>query len=145
MHLTGCGCQKCKESWGKTKMQYILNNKNIKFKDQKTFSGLIYQRIYTRKLSFDFYCEKYYLLIEYDGELHFNNLCKLNVWKDVKKNYYAIKNGFNYLRISYREFDFIESIIEATINKINKNEGQVIVYSNPKLYRETYYNIFFPL
>lgn len=145
------GCRYCNKSRGEEKIKLYFN-KILEVKGEKTFKNLYIKKNNKRTpLRYDFYCENLNLLIEYDGiqhfkdnttNKHFDKNFQRRVLKDCKKNYYAISNGYNLLRIAYTEFNFIESIIESTISKIKNTESQVIIYSNPRLYRRTYRNRF---
>ena len=57
---------------------------------------------------------------------------------DIKKNNYAIKNGFNYLRISYKEQKYLKEYLKYFMNKIKLSDTQQIMYSNTRLYKNTY-------
>lgn len=63
-HLKGCGCSSCSESKLEMEVANFLNEKNIKFERQKTFSWLGRQRL-------DFYLPDYNVAIECQGEQHF--------------------------------------------------------------------------
>ena len=82
-------------------------------------------------MPFDFYIKKYNLLIEVDGEGHYEpirfNGCSKKVaeknFKDTKKrdkikDEYCIDNNIPLLRISYKENDFIDEKINNFINKL---------------------------
>jgi very-short-patch-repair endonuclease len=63
-HRNGSGCPICKESKGEQYLRNLFLSKNIKFNRQKKYNGF-------GDLPFDFYLPKYNVLIEYDGEQHF--------------------------------------------------------------------------
>lgn len=119
-HLNGKGCDKCKESKGEAKIRNYLINNNIKFITQKTFENCKYIQL----LKFDFWIPFLNLLIEYDGEQHFNVIeffggeegLKNNQIRDEIKNEFCKENNINLLRIKYTEINNIENIL----NKIFK-------------------------
>jgi len=138
--MNGAGCPICKISKLEEKTIKYLKKNQIIFKREKKFSKLKQKR-------YDFYIKDLDCLIEVDGEQHFkyiyhfhrtNKGFKNSILKDIKKNHYAISNNFHFLRISYKEIDYIETILESFINKVKKSNKQIIVYSNPKLYKKTY-------
>lgn len=106
-HLQGKGCPICKMSHGETKIKKILDLNLINYDRQKTFN----QCKNIRLLPFDFYLIDYNIIIEFDGEQHFNkfrfetNYKKLNDRKinDEIKNNYCINNNIKIYRIKYNE------------------------------------------
>lgn len=93
----------CKSSKGEEKIiNYLISNK-IKYEYQKKFEELKNQNY----LPIDFYLPDYNLCIEYDGIESFEILKE----NDSKKDYFCQSMGINLLRISYYDFDIIESII----------------------------------
>ena len=106
-HMNNIGCPKCNESKGEKKIRKILENKNIKYKTQKTFDRCKYKR----KLKFDFYLPDYNVCIEYDGEQHTNKNHYFNIKnnyekqkiKDDIKTKYCIDNKIKLIRINYLE------------------------------------------
>jgi very-short-patch-repair endonuclease len=74
---------------------------------------------HSNKYNFDFYLPKNNLLIEFDGQQHFNII---NYWGGIDrfkkqemineiKNKFAKKNKINLLRIKYNEINNIENIL----------------------------------
>jgi len=104
-HLNGNGCPNCKSSKGENSIKKFLIENDIKFESQKTFDGCVYKK----KLRFDFYLPEKNLVIEYDGEQHFNSVEKFGGEeefnkrrvKDRIKNDFCIKNSITILRIKY--------------------------------------------
>jgi very-short-patch-repair endonuclease len=124
-HLSPCGCPKCKYSKGELKVFKTLNKVyNGEIEVQKRFKDLFDKNV-KNKLSFDFFLPAKNLLIEYDGEYHFKKAffnkkdteetsyfrLKEVQRRDKLKSDYAIKNGYNLLRISYLEYNNIENIL----------------------------------
>ncbi len=107
------GCPKCKESHGEKEVSRILLENNILFIRQKTYIDCKWQR----ELPFDFYLPDYNLLIEYDGILHFIDKFKdpeefkKIQYRDYLKNKYCDDNNIPLLRIHYKDFGNIESIL----------------------------------
>ena len=99
--------------------EYLIKN-NIKYEREKTFNSLKDKN----KLRFDFYLEDYNLVIEYDGEQHFNAGWYKNEEKvsntmkhDQMKNSWCKENNIDILRIPYT----IDNIIEYLDNYLNEN------------------------
>ena len=106
---------------GEEKIALFLKDRNIEFETQKKFNDLKDKL----KLSYDFYVPSKNLLIEYDGIQHFEptgfggdadeNFEKTKK-HDLLKEEYAKKNNYKLLRISYKDFDNIEEIIQKNIS-----------------------------
>ncbi len=111
------GCNKCSFSKGESKIMYILDKHNIKYKEQKTFEMLRgYKNSY---LKYDFYLPEYNICIEYDGEQHYKPINFFGGEKqflkqkeyDNKKDVYCKENNIHLLRIPYYDFDNVETIL----------------------------------
>lgn len=84
-----------------------------------------------KPLPFDFFIPDYNLIIEYDGEQHFKTRFFDNVsfkssleytqYHDELKTLWCEENGFELLRISYKDFNNIEDILSEAL-KIHKEE-----------------------
>lgn len=126
MHLSGRGCPYCNESTGEKKIKNWLNQNNIKYTVQKTYSDL-YFKIPRCKLRFDFFLPDYNLCIEFDGQQHFepcfprNNKELAQVkfdelqQRDQLKTQYCENNKIELLRIPYWDFKNIKKILERRI------------------------------
>ena len=115
------GCPKCRQSKGEQKIETILKKYNIPYETQKTFDDC--RDI--RPLPFDFYIPDKNIIIEYDGEFHYEiksfekhepqniSIDRLNKTKthDKIKDEYCLKNKINLIRIPYWEKSNIENII----------------------------------
>ena len=119
----GKRCSHCKEKVykGEKAIQDYLNENKIDFVTQKRFEGCKDIQM----LPFDIYIPKYNLIIEYDGEQHFDikhsfdkESFWIGVYHDAIKNSYCEDNNINLLRISFWEFENINEIIEKEINKL---------------------------
>lgn len=108
--LEGKGCPRCQETKGERYVRQWLESKNISYIYQKTFDDCRDKNV----LPFDFYISDYNVLIEYDGQQHFEPIDfagKGEVWAlkqfkktqhhDNIKNTYCQLNNIRLLRISY--------------------------------------------
>lgn len=117
-HLRGQGCPEHTESKGEIKIGEILNKRQIHYERDKQLPGLKHKK----SLRIDFYWEQGHqaFAIEYDGEQHFKpvkHFGGLSEFKKIQerdkiKTIYCLKNGIRLLRISYKEYDDIEEIID---------------------------------
>ena len=119
-HQLSCGC--LIESKGTMQIKEILQENQINFMQEKTFSNLIFDS--GRKARFDFYVDNKYI-IEYDGVQHFiqgngayDNKEKFQLTQehDAIKNQYCKDNNIPLIRIPYTELDNItlEMLIPET-------------------------------
>jgi very-short-patch-repair endonuclease len=97
-----CMCER--ESKPEKYIEKILVENNINFIKEYKFNDCKDKK----PLPFDFYLEDYNILIEYDGEQHFNPIYgseKLNKTKlhDNIKSKYCLNNNIELIRINYRE------------------------------------------
>ena len=122
IHLRGSGCSECnKESKGEKRIEEILNSKNISFERSKNFEDLKD----VKYLTYDFYLPDYNLLIEYNGKQHYRgdsiffknakNSFHRQLHHDWLKRKYANKNNFNYLVISYKDYNKTQEKIEEIL------------------------------
>lgn len=108
-----CGCTK--ESHGEIKIRELLIKNNINFINQKSFSDFTYEDT-GGKPRYDFYLPDYNILIEYDGEQHFNPVFswddeqnfKTRKEHDIIKNNYALNNKYILIRIPYTHYNNIK-------------------------------------
>lgn len=109
-HTMSCGCIK---SQGELKIINILNENNILYEREKTFNLCKDEKL----LRFDFYLPEFNILIEYDGEQHFNpikfgnmseeeanNKFLLTKKHDDFKNQWCKENNILLIRIPYWHF-----------------------------------------
>ena len=112
---TSCGCLKSK---GEEKIKSILINYNIEFIREKTFEDCI-NPLSGKKLFFDFYLPLYNLLVEYDGEQHYNYKTNTDGWnnkenyektifRDKIKDEWAEIHNYNLIRIPYTKYKTLE-------------------------------------
>lgn len=105
-HTLSCGCRK-NSKW-ELFIQSYLESINIDFIPQKVFSDCK-NKNNTCYLYFDFYLPYYNMIIEYDGQQHFD---PIKIWggeeklkrqqeNDEIKNQYCKNNNINLVRIPY--------------------------------------------
>lgn len=124
--IQGSGCPICKASKGEKKIREILDSFRIEYCVQKEFPDLL--GLGLGHLSYDFYLQKYNLLIEYQGKQHYepvrffgsSDINEFEVFEkqkihDDRKKQYAIERNIDLLIIPYWDFDNIESIIKNKI------------------------------
>ena len=121
---SGKRCPYCRKSKGEEIIKSILEELKIDFISQYKFKDckdLL-------PLPFDFYLPNYNLIIEYDGEQHFDvnrafNSNENKFWEtvihDAIKNAYCEDNNIDMLRIPFWEYSNIKEIIK---NKLNINK-----------------------
>ena len=115
-HLyAGCGCPRCRESVGESKIRAHLENNNINFEQEKSFDNCFYKG----KLLFDFYLPDYNLCVEFDGIQHFKPMEFFGgvdgytdiTKRDSIKNKFCEDNNIKLLRISYKDIKKINKIL----------------------------------
>jgi hypothetical protein len=119
MHLQGQACKFCKQtdSRGVLKIKDFFNKNNIKYSIEKKFSDC---KGKVHRLPFDFYLQKYNLLIEFQGSQHYFVKWSYKAFNDTQvtdqiKRDYCQKNGINLLEISYKDFNRIEEILKENL------------------------------
>ena len=124
-HLIGRGCPKCNSSKGELKIVKWLTKNNIEYIHQKTFNDCKNPRT-GHVLKFDFYIPSKNLLIEYNGEQHFNVITSRNYkmnkkdlsnnkYRDYIKVKYTQLHNIKLLCIKYTKFSQIEQILQLTL------------------------------
>jgi hypothetical protein len=127
----GSGCPICSMSQGERKIYTFLSDNNIEFEPQKVFDDLF--GVNNGLLSYDFYLEKYNLLIEYQGQQHEKPVVlpfvkrkkitpeeqfKIQQEHDKRKREYAKSHNIELMEIWYWDKDKINEILS---NKLNIN------------------------
>lgn len=112
--LKSKGCPKCEKtmSVGELYIERFLINNNLFFEKQKYFSDL-------GKLSYDFYLPDLKILIEYQGQQHYEPVkifggeeqFLIQKQRDKIKKEYAIKNSYTLLEIPYYHLYKIDSYL----------------------------------
>lgn len=114
-HLQGKGCPVCNESKGEKQVRVWLDENGIEYEREKSFEDLIY----IKPLRFDFYLPTLNMVIEYDGQQHFEeceyygSLTEIKA-RDALKNEYCKHKKIEMIRISYKDN------IEDSLTKINQ-------------------------
>lgn len=117
------GCPYCASSKGEKRIREFLNDNNIEYIAQYRFDDC--KDIYT--LPFDFFIPNCSIVIEYDGIQHFETV---DLWggenaladtqrRDKIKTDYCKNHNIRLIRISYKDFDNINSILD---NELLLNE-----------------------
>lgn len=121
-HHGGQFCSNCTRSHsvGENKIEEYLNDNNILFEREYRFDGCK-DKI---SLPFDFYLPDYNMAIEYQGTQHYEpvdyfggkeNLEYVQKHDNIKSTY-CEENAIYLLVIPYWDFDFIDEILEETLN-----------------------------
>lgn len=127
------GCPKCnkKRSSGERTIGKYLDEKQIDYIIEKRFP---WSSNWRRR--YDFFLPDFNLIIEYHGRQHFEetNFFEITLLEqqkiDAEKEQEAREQGYNYLIISYQDFDNIHIILENWFNdyscgkyiQVNRNE-----------------------
>ena len=121
-----CGCI---NSYGERKIERILQDNNIWYRKQKSYSDLKSEK--NCALRFDFQILDGDYLIEYDGEQHFTSrdngwmteeVLRENQHRDRLKNEYCLENNIPLIRIPYTQFDNLcldDLLLETTKFRVN--------------------------
>lgn len=117
-----------RSSKGEKEISDILKKYNIFYQKEKTFANCVSAR--GNCLRFDFYLTDFNILIEYQGQHHYNPVNKYQRAKrvyeqtinhDIIKKNFAAANNIKLVEISHKEYDKIEKIItEIMINYYTK-------------------------
>lgn len=110
------------ESKGEKEVEKILKKFKVKYNKQHTFEDCKYKKY----LPFDFYLPDFNIIIEYDGEYHFEiieHFGGFNKFIDTKirdtiKNIYCKDNNIKLIRIPYWDFSNIDKILSKEL-KVN--------------------------
>lgn len=128
--LQGYRCPKCAASKGEKSISDYLTKEQISYKQEYFFKDLI--GFGKAPLRFDFAVfdsnNKLSALIEYDGIFHFvdvmgKNLLKNQQANDTRKNEYCAKHNIPLIRIHYKDYENIETILDEVIPKLLHNKG----------------------
>ena len=118
---------------GEQRIEKYLKRKGHEYISQKRFDDC--RNI--NPLPFDFYLPKHNIIIEFDGEQHYDYdkafFCSTNCYDDIQrndkiKNQYCMDNNIGLIRIKYHEL--IENTIEWTLdNEISRIVVESLVFS----------------
>lgn len=122
--LNTTGCPFCEMTIGEQLIKNYLDNHNIKYDYEHTYSDL--RGINNGLLSYDFYIIEYNLLIEFQGIQHerqteyFGGEKQFEVQKehDRRKRQYAKKHNINLLEIWHYDIGNIEKILDDYLNNL---------------------------
>lgn len=117
--ITGhSSCPKCSKriSKGEKKIGKFLSINEVPYEKEKTFS-------WSKGRRYDFYLPTYNLIIEYNGIQHYKEVP--NFFRpleeqqkiDKEKQEKALENGYQYLIISYEDFQNIENILAQRLKE----------------------------
>lgn len=120
------GCPKCCLSKGEEKVRLFLETNRLEYSYQKMFDGCRNPKTGCL-LKFDFFVPRQNVLIEYDGEQHYQSTPRLQKYKFTQKDVDQIKyrdnikstfsseNGIKLIRISYLEKTQIDDILRKEL------------------------------
>jgi hypothetical protein len=117
------GCPFCKISKGEDEIERFLIKNNIEYIREYKFKDCINPKT-NKKLPFDFYLPQINTIIEYQGEQHYKKTgyfesrgggLKDLQYRDKIKKEFGILNNFNYIEISYKQFEQIKTILKNKI------------------------------
>lgn len=113
--VTTCYSCSCKESIGEKIIREFLENHKINFEQEKRFDDCRNKK----PLPFDFYLPDYNLIIEFDGQHHYEDVnygnMDITVMHDNIKNEYCKSHNIDLLRIPYWEGNNIEQILKEKL------------------------------
>lgn len=117
IEIRGDWCPECSMSKGEKKIAEWLKCNGVNYEYEKTYDGLVGLKY--GSLSYDFYIDKFNMLIEYQGEFHEKSLkgndhLKKQKEHDKRKLEYAKKNNIDFLEIWYRDIDNIPDVLSKT-------------------------------
>jgi hypothetical protein len=132
-HMRGIGCPSCNGSKGEFRIKQFLDHKKIVYESQKKFNDL--KSSIGGVLRYDFFLPIENILIEYNGEQHYNKkslsgitgqtgktlneLFSHNKKNDRKKITYAKNKNIKLIIIKKRNLNSISKILEESINEKN--------------------------
>jgi very-short-patch-repair endonuclease len=134
----GCpSCQRESESIGETTLEEYFINNNIKYEPQEEFTGCTNQieGTFCRKLPFDFYLNDENILVEIDGNYHFDESTmgadnfQRRVFLDKLKNDYAKGNAKKIIRIYWNS----KSNVDKKKNELIETFNKLLIQTNPSI------------
>lgn len=128
LHAKGVNCPLCNISKGEDEIEKFLIKNNIEYIREKIFDNCINSET-NKKLPFDFYLPKINTIIEYHGEQHYKKMgpyfenraggLKGRQKRDKIKENFGKNNNINYIIISYKEFNQIETILKNKLCELD--------------------------
>jgi len=122
-HSKGEGCPCCNSSKGEDEIEKFLIKNNIKYIREYKFDNCINPKT-NKKLPFDFYLPDTNLVIEYHGEQHYKKTGYFEQraggleglqYRDNIKEQFCSTNNISYIKISYKEFNQIKTILKENL------------------------------
>lgn len=115
-------CPYCNQSKGERKVEDYLKEHGYLYQKEFSFDDLKSKNHVALRYDFAVAVSNKLLLIEYDGEFHFEkyyNDQNFDIQKehDEAKNIYAFEHNIPLLRIPYYDFDKIDTILEVFFKK----------------------------
>lgn len=122
--ISGFGCPNCKSSKLEKHVEKYLGNYKINFKKYMKYSTLT--GVGNRLLSYDFYLQKYNILIECQGIQHerpnkyFGGQKQFIIQQihDIRKRKYAKEHNIKLITIWYNQMDDIPNILNNYLNNL---------------------------
>ena len=119
-------CPNCNNIKGELRIEEILNKIDVKYELHYKYDGLV--GLGGKQLSYDFFTSNYNLLIEYNGEQHYEPVeyfggkkqFEKQIEHDNRKRNYAIEYNVELLEIPYWDYNNIEEIIMCKIEQIKQ-------------------------
>lgn len=107
--LMGSWCPHCRLSKNEEKVRKVLEAMNLEFTTQKTFDGC--KSLEDRHLKFDFYLPEINVLVEADGNQHFELVnyfqgmfgFQKRIHHDSMKGLFCLENGITLIRVAHNE------------------------------------------
>lgn len=115
-------CPYCNQSNGERKVEDYLYEHGYLYYREFSFDDLRSKSNLPLRYDFAVFVNDHFLLIEYDGEFHYEKIYEGQNYEkqkehDEMKNLYAFEHGFPLLRIPFYEFDEIENRLEVFFKK----------------------------
>jgi len=114
-------CPHCNISKGENEIEKYLIKNDIEYIREYKFDKCFNPKT-NKKLPFDFYLPKYNLIIEYHGEQHYKKMgdyfekrnggLEKRKYRDLIKEEFCYQYKINYIVISYKEFNNINTILK---------------------------------
>jgi hypothetical protein len=120
LHMSN-NCPYCNISKGEDEVEKYLIKNDIEYIREHKFDKCFNPKT-NKKLPFDFFIPKYNLVIEYQGEQHYKKMgnyfesrgggLKGRKYRDKIKKEFCYQEKINYIAISYKEFNNINTILK---------------------------------
>ncbi len=124
IHLSGCGCPRCKQTKGEAMIEGFLDKSGIEYVKEYKLpnTSLFCDRKY---LLADFFLPKDNTIIEYNGQQHYYPVSIFGgeegflsqQERDITLRQYCLKNGIKLIEIPYSERDNIGEILNKELKQ----------------------------